>query len=176
MPKIGTTLTTGVSVAVDKDTKIANAYTTPNTENHTYNRVFVYGVGSSATCYLKFGIYTSAGHSPDALVANSTASLPVFTTTEGWRSVEFLVRPTLVKNTEYFLAVLAGDSAGESVSIRTNAGAVNQAIDPITNTYAAGLSDPYDAGSVGLTFADTKKTIYIRGRPWCATMGKRWRR
>jgi hypothetical protein len=173
MAKVGTIAEAGSNLAVAVDTKIADSYTTPDTVNLTYNRVFVYGTGSSATCYLKFGIYTDNAGTPNALVANSAVTLPVFTTVGGWRSATFATRPTLVKNTKYHLAVVCGDSAGESVTLLQNNGAANQESDAVADEYDDGLADPW--GGAG-TRSAKKCTIYIRGRCWAATMGKRWRK
>lgn len=173
MAKVGTTALGGDDLVVAVDTKIADSYTTPNTENHTYNRVFAYIRGSSATTYLKFSIHTDNAGAPNALVANSSATFSTPPTSYSWRSVTFTTRPTLVKNTKYWLSIAAGDSAGESVAIKQTTGAANQEADAVAAEFDDQPSDPW--GGVGTTSAK-KCTFYIRGRSWPATLGKRWRK
>lgn len=171
MAKIGTVTIGGDDLVVAVDTKIADSYTTPNTDNHTYNRAFAYIRGSSATTYLKFSIHTDNAGAPSALVANSYVTFSTPPTTYGWRSVTFTTRPTLVKNTKYWLSIAAGDSAAESVSIKQAAGAANQESDAVAAEFDDQPSDPW--GGVG-TRSAKKCTMYIRGRCWDALKLRGW--
>jgi len=157
MSYLGDRAEEGLTTNINHQQKMAWKFTTGLTAiSPTFAAVQVKSTVGGAP-NLTLAIYTDNAGAPNALVANSTLTLPTpVGSAHKWVGVRFTTSPTLTANTTYWLCLQVEGAPGDRIGIATAAGAVNQQCNSLADPLP--LSDPYGGP---LTYGNFTASVFV---------------